>query len=190
MKLRGFRIELGEIETALTALDSINQTVVALREDTPGDQRLVAYMTGDPDETAVPDDEALRAALRANLPEYMVPAAYMRLEAFPLTPNGKVDRKALPAPEYTAEHEFVAPRNATEEKLAEIWRDVLSLEQVGVYDDFFALGGHSLLATRLIARILDELDIELPLMTLFNASTIDALARNGKQTGWTASRRH
>jgi len=176
VKLRGFRIELGEIEALLTAQAGVSQSVVVLREDSPGDQRLVGYLAGDPDINAIADDETLRRELRAELPDYMVPAAFMRLETFPLTPNGKVDRKQLPAPEWSAQHEYVAPRNETEESLAAIWADVLGVEQVGVYDDFFSLGGHSLLATRLISRILDELQIEIPLMTLFNCSTIDALA--------------
>jgi len=191
VKLRGFRIELGEIEAALAGLDSIEQCVTVLREDTPGDQRLVAYMTGrgkDNATDAIPDDESLRAHLREDLPEYMVPSAFMRLDAFPLTPNGKVDRKQLPAPEWTAQQEYVAPRNELEESLAAIWCEVLDLEQAGIYDDFFALGGHSLLATRLISRILDTLAIELPLMSLFNQRTIAGLAeelanRDGEDTG-------
>ncbi|MCP4927635.1 MAG: amino acid adenylation domain-containing protein [Gammaproteobacteria bacterium] len=173
VKLRGFRIELGEIEAALTTLDSVAQCVTVLREDTPGDQRLVAYVTS---EGKPPDDEALRSHLHANLPNYMVPAAFMRLDSFPLTPNGKVNRKQLPAPEWQAEAEYIAPRNELEESLCHIWAEVLDLEKVGIYDDFFALGGHSLLATRLISRILDTLEIELPLMSLFNHRSVATLA--------------
>ena len=171
VKLRGFRIELGEIEAQLAAQSGVQQAVVVLREDNPGDQRLVAYLTGN-----AADDETLRTELRGNLPDYMLPSAYVRLEALPLTPNGKVDRKQLPAPEWSAKQEYVAPRNDLEQSLADIWAEVLGAEKIGVYDDFFALGGHSLLATRLISRILDVLGIEIPLMTLFNQPTIDALA--------------
>jgi len=173
VKLRGFRIELGEIETAVAAINGIGQCVTMLREDNPGDQRLVAYFTAD---GAAPGHEELRTRLRERLPEYMVPAAFMELDSFPLTPNAKVDRQQLPAPEWQAMHEYVAPRTELEEQLAAIWCDVLGLEQVGVYDDFFALGGHSLLATRLISRILDDTGHELPFMTLFNRPTIDGLA--------------
>ena len=174
VKLRGFRIELGEIEAALAELEQVSQCVTMLREDKPGDQRLVAYftMTG----TSEPGAEELRTHLRNALPEYMIPAAFMRLGEFPLTPNGKVDRKQLPAPEWTAVQEYVAPRNDTEAELATIWAEILEVEQVGMYDDFFMLGGHSLLATRLISRILDTLGIELPLMALFNRRTVAGLA--------------
>ncbi|HJP04027.1 MAG TPA: amino acid adenylation domain-containing protein, partial [Gammaproteobacteria bacterium] len=174
VKLRGFRIELGEIEAALLQTAGISQCVTTLREDTPGDQRLVAYFTTADQGRA--DTEGLREHLRNNLPEYMIPTAFMQLDEFPLTPNGKVDRKQLPTPEWNAEQEYVAPRNEMEEQLAAIWAEILEVEKVGVYDDFFLSGGHSLLATRLISRILDALKIELPLMVLFNRRTIAGLA--------------
>ncbi|MGI9290684.1 MAG: non-ribosomal peptide synthase/polyketide synthase [Gammaproteobacteria bacterium] len=184
VKLRGFRIELGEIEAALAAMAEVEQCVTILREDTPGDQRLVAYMTAS-GTADIPEAETLREHLRAELPEYMVPAGFMRLDAFPLTPNGKVDRKQLPTPEWTAQQEYVAPRNELEAALADIWADVLGLEQVGIYDDFFALGGHSLLATQLISRVLDQLQIELSLLALFNRRTIAGLNEElaGRDTG-------
>ncbi|MBT8421930.1 MAG: amino acid adenylation domain-containing protein, partial [Gammaproteobacteria bacterium] len=185
VKLRGFRIELGEIEAAAATLDGIDQCVTVLREDSPGDQRLVAYYTTD---GAAPDHEALRSCLRERLPEYMVPAAFIELDSFPLTPNAKVDRNQLPAPVWQAQQEYVAPRTELEETLATIWREVLDVDQVGIYDDFFALGGHSLLATRLISRILDDTGLELPFMTLFNQPTIDGLSRALEGRNATGSR--
>jgi amino acid adenylation domain-containing protein len=172
VKIRGFRIELGEIEAALASLPEVREVVVIAREDQPGDRRLVAYVTGD----APPD--ALRSSLSERLPAHMVPATFVVLPAFPLTPNGKVDRKALPAPGRPGSGEsFVAPRTSVEELLAAIWSDVLGLERVGATDDFFALGGHSLLAVRLTARIERDFGVPLPLSALFEAPTVEHLAR-------------
>ncbi|MDP7042004.1 MAG: phosphopantetheine-binding protein, partial [Gammaproteobacteria bacterium] len=148
--------------------------VVMLREDTPGDQRLVGYMTAV--EGFEPDTQELSAYLRQSLPDYMVPATYMRLEQIPLTPNGKVDRKQLPVPEWSADQEYVAPRNGVEEELAQIWADILSVEQVGIHDDFFALGGHSLIAMKLVSRVLESMRVELPLDRIFESPTIAGLA--------------
>ncbi|MFL6294183.1 MAG: non-ribosomal peptide synthetase, partial [Thermoanaerobaculia bacterium] len=171
VKLRGFRVELGEIETALTALPGVREAVVLAREDRPGDKRLVAYVTG---EISV---EALRDSLRERLPEYMVPAAFVTLAAFPFTPNGKVDRKALPAPEWDGGGEgAVAPRTPVEEILAGIWAGLLGVERVGADSDFFELGGHSLLATRVVSRLRDTLGVELPLHDLFEAPRLADLA--------------
>jgi amino acid adenylation domain-containing protein len=175
VKLRGFRIELGEIESALREHPSAEGAVAAVRGE-GADARLVAYLIPRaPD--APPAGAELRAFLRERLPEYMVPSAFVALEAFPLTPNGKVDRRALPAPDARAEERpFVAPRTPQEQALAEIWREVLRLDRVGLEDDFFALGGHSLLATQVLSRVRRELGVELPLRALFEASTVRALA--------------
>ncbi len=171
VKIRGFRIELGEIEAALSTLPGVREAVVAVRQDTPGDRRLVAYVAGDA--TA----EELRGAVRERLPDYMVPAAFVTLAALPITPNGKVDRKALPAPEWQpAEAAYLPPRTPVEDVLAGIWAKVLGLERVGAADHFFDLGGHSLLATRVIARVRSVFGVEVPLRDLFEAPTLASLA--------------
>ncbi|HEX6371118.1 MAG TPA: amino acid adenylation domain-containing protein [Longimicrobium sp.] len=170
-KIRGFRIEPGEVETALRRHAQVDDCTVVVREDEPGEKRLVAYVVGDA------DADALRAHLRGRLPEYMVPAAFVSLDALPLTPNGKVDRRALPAPDFSAEDLFVAPRTPVEEVLAGIWAEVLRLERVGVHESFFALGGHSLFATRVVSRIRAVLGVELPLRALFEGPTVAELAR-------------
>ena len=172
VKIRGFRIELGEIESTLSQHPAIREAVVLAREDSPGDKRLVAYVV-----SANPpaDAEALRAHIRAGLPEYMVPAHFVMLEALPLTENGKVDRKALPAPEHTAGAQYVAPRNTTEEKLAGIWAEVLKLERVGIHDNFFELGGHSLLAVSLIERM-RRAGLNADVRALFATPTVAELA--------------
>ena len=150
VKIRGFRIELGEIETQLAACDGIHEAAVVAREDTPGERRLVAYYTG-----AGNAPEALRAALLANLPEYMVPGAYVHLQRLPLTPNGKLDRRALPppGPESQITREYEAPRGEIESTLAGIWQDLLGVDRVGRHDRFFELGGHSLRVVSLIERL-------------------------------------
>ena len=148
VKIRGYRIELGEVQAALAGLDGVEQAVVIAREDRPGDKRLVGYVTG-----TGSDPAAVRAALAERLPAYMVPAAVVVLDALPLTVNGKLDTRALPAPEYTAGRCYRAPANAVEEILAGIYAQVLGLERVGVDDSFFDLGGDSLSAMRVIAAI-------------------------------------
>ncbi|HET7464454.1 MAG TPA: amino acid adenylation domain-containing protein, partial [Longimicrobium sp.] len=175
VKIRGFRIELGEIEARLREHAGVREAVVIAREDTPGEKRLVAYLAGD----ATAGAEALRAHLRETLPDYMVPAAYVRLEQWPLTPNGKLDRKALPAPEGEAfaAQEYEAPVGETEQALAEIWAEVLGVERVGRWDDFFELGGHSLLAVQVISRVQQVLEVELELGELFNRPVLKELAR-------------
>ncbi|MBW8874483.1 MAG: amino acid adenylation domain-containing protein [Acidobacteria bacterium] len=176
VKVRGFRIELGEIETALGEHPKVRETVVLVREDAPGDRRLVAYVV--PREEAVEAGE-LRVHLRERLPEYMVPAAFVFLDAMPVTANGKLDRKALPAPERSraADGEgFVAPRNAAEELLAATWTEVLGLDRVGVHDNFFTLGGHSLIATRLVARVRETFGVELTLRRLLDGPTVAEVA--------------
>jgi thioesterase domain-containing protein/acyl carrier protein len=173
VKVRGFRIELGEIESALSALPGVREAAVTVREDTPGDRRLVAYVAGEPAGAAA---DELRRQLRERLPEFMVPAAFVRLEALPLTPNGKLDRKALPAPDRGPAPGLVAPRNPAEEILAEIWAELLGFESVGVHDNFFERGGHSLLAVRLMAGIEKRFGKTLPLSVLFTAPTVESLA--------------
>ncbi|BBA33067.1 linear gramicidin synthase subunit C [Methylocaldum marinum] len=173
VKLRGFRIELGEIEATLSQQPGIRDAVVLLREDAPGEKRLVAYCVG-----AV-DPETLRAALKAQLPDYMVPTAWVTLDALPLTPNGKLDRKALPAPDASLgvpAEGFMAPRDTLELELAQIWENVLDIRPIGVKDNFFEIGGHSLIAVRLMAQIQHAFGKNLPLATLFQAPTIEQLA--------------
>jgi amino acid adenylation domain-containing protein/non-ribosomal peptide synthase protein (TIGR01720 family) len=171
VKLRGFRIELGEIEAVLSQAPNVRETVVIDREDTPGQKRLVAYIVA---QQALSISQ-LRGFLKEKLPEYMIPSAFVMLEAMPLTPSGKVDRHALPVPEMLLserEESFVAPQTPTEEMLALIWADVLEVEHVGINDNFFELGGHSLLATQLLSRVRTAFNLELPLRTLFEAATI------------------
>ena len=181
VKIRGFRIELGEIEETLKALPEIRQAVVIAREDTPGDKRLVAYYTTTLDGTSGQDAigmEQLRSHLSASLPDYMIPTAFMRLDSLPLTPNGKLDRKALPAPDANAfsVRGYEAPQGEVEEKLAEIFSDVLGINQIGRNDDFFDLGGHSLTAIRVISLIESEFNIELPVRVLFQAQSVSQIA--------------
>ncbi|MFZ5638012.1 MAG: amino acid adenylation domain-containing protein [Pseudomonadota bacterium] len=175
VKLRGFRIELGEIESVLALSPQVAQAVVICREDRPGDKRLVAYLVAAGDGLDIAD---LRTRLRERLPDYMMPAAFVALDALPLTPNGKVDRRALPAPEdeaYAA-GEYVAPRNAEEARLAALWADVLGRPRVGIHDDFFDLGGHSLLATQLVTRMQAELGPDITLRMVFEAPTVAGFA--------------
>jgi amino acid adenylation domain-containing protein len=177
VKLRGFRIELGEIEAALAELESVEQAVVHCREDRPGDKRLVAYSTG----SATPD--AMRTHLRRLLPDYMIPSAFVVLERFPLTPNGKVDRKSLPAPEslVAADAVLEAPQTPAEQQLAAIWSDVLGQRAIPRHANFFDLGGHSLLATQLLARMEGAFGVEVPLRVLFERPTLSALAAHAAE---------
>jgi acyl carrier protein len=177
VKIRGFRIELGEVEVALKQHPAVHAVVVLAREDTPGDKRLVAYVSLR-DAPPVSADE-LRRFVKERLPEYMVPSAVVVLPALPLTPNGKVDRRALPAPTGARPElgdEFVAPRSPVEEALADLWRRVLGVERVGIHDNFFLLGGHSLLATQVVARVREVFAVELPLRSFFATPTLAGLA--------------
>ncbi len=184
VKLRGFRIELGEIEAVLARHPRVHQCLVMAREDTPGDKRLVAYLVAAAGEPVQEDD--LRAHLKRSLPEFMLPSAFVVLAAFPLTPNGKINRKALPVPEYKGESEkYTAPRTPIEEVVAGIWAEVLRLQQVGIHDDFFALGGHSLLATQVISRVRQACRTELPLRALFEAPTVAGLCALIEKAGRT-----
>ncbi|MEO7020167.1 MAG: amino acid adenylation domain-containing protein [Ktedonobacteraceae bacterium] len=196
VKLRGFRIELGEIEAALTTYPSVRESIVIVREDRPAEQRLVAYVVlqdAQTDQEAAtsndkrtPISTRLRHFLQAKLPEYMLPSAFVFLESLPLTSNGKVNRRALPAPmesDVAREQSYAAPRTPVEEQIAVIWRNVLHLEQVGVHDDFFALGGHSLLATQVISRLRETFAVDVPLRLLFETPSISALAEYLVQAG-------
>lgn len=181
VKIRGYRIELGEIESTISQCAGVRESVVLAREDVPGDKRLVAYVAAD--EGAL-DLSALKADIRKLLPEYMVPSAYVVLSAFPLTVNGKIDKRALPVPDDAAvpKNEYLAPRNETEEVLAEIWQEVLNLEKVGVRDNFFDIGGHSLLATQVVSRVRERFSVELALSALFEEPTIENIALHLLQT--------
>ncbi|MBD9358039.1 non-ribosomal peptide synthetase/type I polyketide synthase [Methylomonas albis] len=177
VKIRGYRIELGDIEAALRQLPGVKHATVLAREDVPGDKRLVAYLLASP-ETALGINE-LRSHLKHSLPDYMLPAAFVFIAELPLTPNGKINRKALPAPdsvrpELTAG--FAAPRNALENSIAEIWRQTLNLEHVGIDDNFFDLGGHSLLLTRVYESLRKQVSEPFALITLFQHPTIRSLA--------------
>ncbi|MBV9788328.1 MAG: amino acid adenylation domain-containing protein, partial [Chloroflexi bacterium] len=199
IKLRGFRVELGEIEAALRQHPGVREAVVAVHSDSKSEKRLVAYVVGEQKNKEQNESQAgagealgsrlpgghpvlgsaeLRQHLGARLPEHMVPAAIMVLDALPLTPSGKLDRRALPAPDAFAEsgQEFVAPRTPTEELIASVWAAVLGRERVGITDNFFTLGGHSLLATQAITRLRQVLSLDLPLRLLFEAPTIAAFA--------------
>jgi amino acid adenylation domain-containing protein len=198
VKLRGYRIELGEIEASLRQHPAVREAVVLAREYAPHDTRLVAYVvpTNEDDGRLTIDDgrpselssivnrpssmiDELRDFLKERLPDYMVPSAFVTLDALPLTPSGKLDHRALPAPDGTSSEQqagFVAPRTPTEATLAQIWAEVLGLEQVGVHDDFFGLGGHSLSATRAIVRANQTLDVSLSVRILFLQPTVEKLA--------------
>lgn len=178
VKIRGFRIELGEIEAVLSQHPSVANAVVHARDDEPDNKRLVAYVVPQPEQAST--NAALRGFLKEKLPDYMVPSAFVLLEALPLTPNGKVDRQALPLPAPARpgiEQPFVAPRTATEKTLAGIWAEVLGIERVGIHDDFFELGGHSLLTTQVAFRARHAFQTEIPLHCLFEAPTVAGLAQ-------------
>jgi amino acid adenylation domain-containing protein len=178
VKIRGFRIELGEIESVLKSYPGVQQSVVVLRKDEPGHEKIVGYVVLS-EKSPVTGSE-LRSYLKQKIPDYMVPAFVMVLEAMPLSANGKIDRRRLPRPEATAEVSagFVAPETSVEKKLAEMWLQVLKIDQVGIYDNFFDLGGHSLMATQIISQVRDVLQFELPLQVLFSGGfTIAALAK-------------
>jgi amino acid adenylation domain-containing protein len=175
IKLRGFRIEPGEIEARLLQHPAVRGAVVLLREDDPGQKRLVAYLTTT---DAVVQPEELRTHLRATLPDYMLPGAFVLLAALPLTPNGKVDRRALPAPlaDAVVHRTYEPPQGEVEEKLAVIWAEVLKFDRVGRHDNFFDLGGHSLLAVQVVARVKETFAVDVPLAATFQAMTLAALA--------------
>ncbi|MFC9897768.1 amino acid adenylation domain-containing protein [Nocardia sp. NPDC127579] len=171
VKIRGYRIELGEVRAALAAAARTDRTVVVAREDRPGDKRLVGYVVGPADERSI------RAGMGERLPEFMVPAAVVSLDALPLTPNGKLDTAALPAPDFASGKAFRAPSSVLEATLAELFTRVLGVPRIGLDDSFFDLGGHSLLAVRLASSVRSELDLDLPIRTIFEAPTVAELAR-------------
>jgi amino acid adenylation domain-containing protein len=188
VKIRGLRIELGEIEAAIRENPAVKQVVVVAREDGSSGKRLVAYLIS---EEVAADALFLRIreALKRKLPDYMVPSAFVMLEKIPLSANGKIDRKALPAPdmgESTQMRDYVAPRNQTQSQLAGLWAEVLKLERVGIDDNFFESGGHSLTATQLISRIRGLLGVDVPLQSLFRAPTVAGYAEYIEAIRWTA----
>ncbi len=183
VKIRGYRIELGEIEAALSRHPAVQQCVVLVREDLPGDKRLVAYIVASPDQQADTDSAALgatlRAFLKAQLPDYMLPSAFVQLDALPLTPNGKLDRKALPHPspdQGATGRSANPPRDGLELRLSQLWESLLGVSSIGRDDDFFALGGHSLLAVRLTMQVAQQFGVQLPLATFFQDASIARIA--------------
>ena len=179
VKLRGYRVELGEIEAALLQHEAVRGAVAMVREDRPGDRRLVAYVV--PGRDAAPQPGELREHLREKLPEYMIPSALVTLKAFPLTRNGKVDRFALPEPDAAAAEAgnlFVAPRTPVEEVVAGIWAQLFGLRQVSTQANFFELGGHSLLVTQVISRVRKVFSVEMPVRSMFESPTVAALAEH------------
>ncbi len=187
VKIRGFRIELGEIETVLSQHNAVKTAVVIAQEDETNQKRLVAYIIPKVEIVSTQKEEnslnvtELRQFLKAKLPEYMIPSAFVILESLPLTPNGKTDYRALPSPEFQSQAQYIAPRNPIEEILSSIWAKVLKVSQVGIHDNFFELGGHSLLATQLISRIREAFQVEMPLRELFVAPTIAELSQEIKR---------
>ncbi|HEY0602800.1 MAG TPA: non-ribosomal peptide synthetase, partial [Herpetosiphonaceae bacterium] len=192
VKIRGYRIEIGEIEAALRQSAAISDVVVIAREDRSPiddqpDTQLVAYII--PHAGHAPTTSELRSFLLTKLPNYMLPAAFVTLERLPLTPSGKINLRALPAPERVRpelESSFVGPRTATEQQVAALWLGVLKLEQVGIYDNFFELGGHSLLATQLLARLRTTFQVDLPLRHLFASPTVASMAEMIDTYQWMA----
>ncbi len=181
VKIRGFRIELGEIESDILEYSGVKEVVILAREDRPGDKRLVAYIVSSHGE--LPDAVEIRNYLKTKLPDYMIPSAFVMLDEMPLTPNGKIDRKALPAPEGSGlEKEYVAPRTENEKQLAEIWSEVLGVERVGIYDNFFEIGGDSILSIQVVAR-LRKRDLEITPKDLFQNQSIYELAAVVKRIG-------
>jgi acyl carrier protein len=178
VKIRGFRIELGEVEAALAGYPGVRESVVSAREDLPGDIRLVAYVVPQPLNGPV-SEAAVLEHLTRRLPGYMVPSAVVLLDAMPLGPGGKIDRRALPPPGHSAargETPYLAPRTPVEAQLAALWAQVLRAERVGIHDNFFQLRGHSLLAAELVSRVRDAFGVELPLRTVFLEPTVAGMA--------------
>ena len=169
VKIRGFRVELGEIELALADNPNVREAVVVVRNDPGGAKQLAAYVV--PNERSLTTDD-LRGYLRRRLPDYIIPSVFVTLSALPLTPNGKIDRGALPSPRLERTGDYIAPRTAVDEVIANFWAEILGVEQVGVHDNFLELGGHSLLLTRLASRLQEAFRIEIPIRTLFESLTV------------------
>lgn len=179
VKIRGFRIELGEIENLITSLKGIKQAVVKAFDLERGDKVLVAYYQLEEPENEI-SDENIKNHLKQFVPDYMIPTLFIKLDQIPLSPAGKINRHALPRPDFSkvrASAPYVAPRTESEEKLAKIVREVLNIEQVGVFDNFFELGGHSMMATQVVSRIQEEFGVELPLRAFFENPTIENIAQ-------------
>ncbi|RLT97982.1 non-ribosomal peptide synthetase [Ketobacter sp.] len=177
VKIRGLRIELGEIEAALKRISGVVDSLTLVRNE-----QLIAYVVSAQNQST----EQVRSTLRQSLPDYMVPAVVVTLPRWPLTPNGKVDRNALPDPEHSGRPEYVAPRNETEEKLVEIWREVLGVEKIGIHDSFFDLGGHSLLAARAVAKFRQVFEVDIQLRSLFELHTVADIAQYLDTMKWAA----
>ena len=177
VKVRGLRIELGEVESALKTLPEVQDSLILVRNE-----QLVAYVITQTELTT----EVVKARLRSQLPDYMVPSSVVNLDVWPLTPNGKVDRKALPDPEHSGRPAYVAPRNETEEKLAEIWSEVLGVKDIGIHDSFFDLGGHSLLAARAVSKFRQAFEVDIQLRSLFELHTIADIAQYLDTMKWAA----
>ncbi|NET72739.1 MAG: amino acid adenylation domain-containing protein [Sphaerospermopsis sp. SIO1G2] len=189
VKIRGFRIELGEVETTLNQHPDVQQAVVIVREDIPGDKRLVAYVVADPNSAVT--ISTLKSFIAQKLPTYMLPGAWMIVDSLPLTPNGKVDRRSLPVPNRTRpdlEVSYVAPGNEIEEKLAAIWTELLGLDAVGINDNFFGLGGHSLIVTQMLSRVRQDFSVHISFHQVFANPTIAAvaqlIAQGGEELQW------
>jgi acyl carrier protein len=176
VKIRGFRIELGEIEFNINAIDVVRENIVLIKPDMQGNDAIVAYVAVNKIDEVFSSD--LRSALVGRLPEYMIPKAFVLLERFPLTVNGKIDKHALPDVDWSSlsSHEYISPRNETENILADIWSEVLKIDGVGIYDNFFEVGGHSLLATQIVSRIRERLSVDIPLNVIFETPTIADIA--------------
>ncbi len=188
VKIRGFRIELGEVETILSQIPGVRQAAVAPRDDASGVKSLVGYVVTD--RSVAPSTGEMRRQMRAHLPDFMIPGVIVTLDAMPLTPNGKVDKKALPAPDGSRpdrEHEHVPPRDPLETRLTELWEEVFEIHPIGVRDNFFDLGGHSLLAVRIFSQVEKVTGKSLPLVTLFQAPTIEQFAALLRDDGWRPS---
>jgi acyl carrier protein len=182
VKVRGYRIELGEVEVALLAHPAVGQAAVVVRDDT-GEKRLAAYLEPAPGFTA-PSSGELRAWLRERLPDYMVPAVFVAMDALPVSPNGKVDRRRLPAPPAATERAAVSvPQSALERKLAAVWQEVLGVESVGLDDNFFEIGGHSLLVARMQEKLREALGREVSVVDIFQYPTVGALAAHLEPAG-------
>jgi amino acid adenylation domain-containing protein len=177
VKIRGLRVEMPEVEGALRSMDAICEAVVIAREDNPGDKYLVAYIV--PVRNTAPSVSEVRGFVEQKLPPHMVPSRFVILDALPVTPNGKVNRKALPDPGKSRpdlDTPFVSPRIPVEQELSQIWGEVLSLDHVGIHDNFFELGGHSLAATRVVSQVIKKYQVEIPLQALFQSPTVAQMA--------------
>jgi acyl carrier protein len=190
VKVRGFRIELGEIEHALQSIPDVLRAAVVVHQDGE-DQNIIAYLVPVPGVPLTPAE--LRGVLLQTLPDYMIPAAFVMIDAMPMTPNGKLDRKALPAPDFAVvrkTRDSVPPSTNTEIALARIWESLLKIDKVGIHENFFDLGGHSILAVRLMTQIRSSFGVQLPLHHIFRTSTISGLAALIESKLWIQSGPH